>query len=219
MPMHDDQRWTDYMLRHPLKTHKAKITIAGGTTVFEVKISVLKLNKMSRYVVIFNDISAMHTQTMTDPLTQIPNRLHFTMVYQHAITIAHREKQDLGVLFFDIDYFKNVNDQFGHLAGDMVLKRIGAIVRQRIRHSDIVARWGGEEFVLLLPQTNLDEAAKVAETLRRSIDETLFDEVGKVTCSFGVAVLREDEDGEHLLNRADGLLYEAKAKGRNRVMF
>jgi diguanylate cyclase len=219
MPMHDDQRWTEYMLAHPLKTHKAKITVDGITTVFEVKISSMKLNEIRRYVVIFNDISSMHTQTMTDPLTQIPNRLHFTMVYQHAISLADREKEPLGVIFFDIDHFKRVNDHFGHLVGDAVLKQIAAIVRKRIRQSDMVARWGGEEFVLLLPKTDLDEAAKVAEMLRKAIDGTSFEVVGNVTCSFGVAQLEEDENGEHLLNRADTLLYEAKENGRNRVVW
>lgn len=216
--MHDDQRWTEYMLDHPIKTHKAKITVDGITTIFEVRISVLKVNEKRRYVVIFNDISTMQMQTMTDPLTQIPNRLHFTMVYQHAINIAQRGKERLGVVFFDIDHFKDVNDQYGHLLGDTVLKQIAGIVQQRIRQSDIVARWGGEEFVLLLPQTDLDEALKVAEMLRSVIDEKSFEGVGNVTCSFGVAILQEDEDAEHLLNRADELLYEAKANGRNRVV-
>jgi diguanylate cyclase (GGDEF)-like protein len=218
MPMRNDKRWTEYMLDHPLKTHKAKMTLDGITTIFEVRISVLKMNDKSRYVVIFNDISTMQMQTMTDPLTQIPNRLHFTMVYEHAINIAQRGREPLGVVFFDIDHFKDVNDRFGHLVGDVVLKEIAAIVRQRIRRSDIVARWGGEEFVLLLPQTDFDEAIKVAQMLRSVIDQHSFEGVGNVTCSFGVAILEEDENGDELLNRADALLYEAKASGRNRVV-
>lgn len=218
MPMHDDQRWTEYMIDHPLKVHKAKITFNGLTTIFEVRISVLKVNDETRYVVIFNDISMMQMQTMTDALTGVPNRLHFTMVYQHAINMARRGEKPLGIIFFDIDYFKNVNDHYGHLVGDSVLKQIAALVRQRIRKSDIIARWGGEEFVLLLPDSELDEAIKVAQLLRKVIDEENFESVGNITCSFGVAVLEENEDAEHLLNRADQLLYEAKANGRNRVV-
>lgn len=218
MPMHDDQRWTEYMIDHPLKVHKAKITFNGLTTIFEVRISVLKVNDETRYVVIFNDISMMQMQTMTDALTGVPNRLHFTMVYQHAINMARRGEKPLGIIFFDIDYFKNVNDHYGHLVGDSVLKQIAALVRQRIRKSDIIARWGGEEFVLLLPDSELDEAIKVAQLLRKVIDEENFESVGNITCSFGVAVLEENEDAEHLLNRADELLYEAKANGRNRVV-
>jgi len=217
MPMHDDQRWTEYMLNHPLKSHKAKITKEGNTSIFEVRISVLKVNEEIRYVVIFNDISTMQFQTMTDSLTQIPNRLHFAMVYQHIIQVAKRGNKPLSLVFFDIDHFKDVNDHHGHIIGDRVLKQITSLVSQRIRRSDIVARWGGEEFVLLLPDTDLDEAIKVAEMLRNVIDTKVFDQVGNITCSFGVAQLEEEEDGEHLLNRADGLLYESKMSGRNRV--
>jgi len=217
MPMHDDQRWTEYMLNHPLKSHKAKITKEGNTSIFEVRISVLKVNEEIRYVVIFNDISTMQFQTMTDSLTQIPNRLHFAMVYQHIIQVAKRGNKPLSLVFFDIDHFKDVNDHHGHIIGDRVLKQITSLVSQRIRRSDIVARWGGEEFVLLLPDTDLDEAIKVAEMLRNVIDKKVFDQVGNITCSFGVAQLEDEEDGEHLLNRADGLLYESKMNGRNRV--
>lgn len=219
MPMHNDQRWTEYMLEHPLQTHKAKITVEGVTTVFEVRISVLKVNDERRYVVIFNDISTMQIQTMTDPLTMLANRLHFKMVYQHTVNIARRTEKPLGVIFFDIDHFKNVNDQYGHLQGDMILKQIASIVRQRTRKSDIIARWGGEEFVLLLPDTSLDEAINVAEMLRRAIDTEEFETVGNVTCSFGVAILEENEEGEALLKRADERLYEAKENGRNKVVY
>jgi len=219
MPMRNDQRWTEYMLEHPLKIHKAKITINGHTTIFEVRISVLKVNDETRYVVIFNDISTLQMQTLTDPLTKIPNRLHFTMVYQHSINMARRGENPLSIIFFDIDHFKNVNDHYGHLIGDKVLNQIASLVRQRIRKSDIIARWGGEEFVLLLPDTELDETIKVAEILRKAIDDEEFEEVGNITCSFGVAVLEGNEDAEHLLNRADALLYEAKENGRNKVVY
>jgi diguanylate cyclase len=219
MPMRNDQRWTEYMLEHPLKIHKAKITIKNVTTVFEVRISVLKVNDEARYVVIFNDISTMQMQTLTDPLTNIPNRLHFTMVYKHSINMARRGEKPLSLLFFDIDHFKNVNDTYGHLIGDEILRQITSLVSQRIRKSDLVARWGGEEFILLLPDSDLDEAIKVAEVLRRVIDEENFEVAGHVTCSFGVAALEENEGAEHLLNRADGLLYEAKNNGRNKVVY
>lgn len=219
MPVHDDQLWTDYMLDHPLKIHKAKITVEGVTTVFEVRISVLKLNDQRRYVVIFNDISTMQIQTMTDPLTTLANRLHFTMVYQHAVHTARRTEKPLGVVFFDIDHFKKVNDKYGHLIGDAVLKQIASIVHQRVRKSDIIARWGGEEFVLLLPDTEIEEAINIADILRKAIDAEEFETVGNVTCSFGVATLEDNEDAEQLLKRADERLYEAKENGRNKVIY
>lgn len=218
MPMRDDRRWTEYMLAHPLKSHKAKMTVDEVTTVFDVRISVLQVSDDIRYVVIFNDISTMQQQTMTDPLTQIPNRLHFAMVFQHIIQVAKRGDKPLSIVFFDIDHFKEVNDRCGHLIGDMVLKQLAKIVAERIRRSDIVARWGGEEFVLLLPDTDLSEAINVAEMLRRVIYQTHFERVDSITCSFGVAKLEGDEDADDLLNRADALLYRAKTNGRNRVI-
>lgn len=219
MPMIDDQRWTEYMLLHPLKIHKAKITLGHVTTIFEVRISVLKVSDDTRYVVIFNDISTMQRQTMTDPLTQIPNRFHFTMVFDHIIQVAKRGEKPLSIVFFDIDHFKDVNDRYGHLVGDTVLKEIATMVSQRIRRSDIVARWGGEEFVLLLPDTDLDEAVRVADMLKNGLNDKDFDHIGNITCSFGVAVLEANEDAQHFLSRADQLLYEAKNTGRNKVVY
>lgn len=219
MPMKDDQVWTEYMLDHPLKMHKAKITVNDLTTIFEVRISVLKVNQETRYVVIFNDISAMQLQTMIDPLTKIPNRFHFTMVYEHTIRMSQRSDTDLSVIFFDIDHFKDVNDTYGHLVGDIILQNISELVSQEIRRSDFVARWGGEEFVILLPDTDLGEAVHVAEMIRVAINDHFFQEVEHLTCSFGVVSLQAFEEGSHLLNRADELLYEAKKGGRNKVVY
>lgn len=219
MPMRNDQRWTQFMLEHPHKTHKAKITLNGVSTVFEVRISVLNLNDTVRYVVIFNDISAMQQLSMSDPLTGAANRLHFSMVYSHAINVARRSKKPLTLIFIDIDHFKKVNDTFGHFIGDVVLKRISEIVSNRIRNSDIFARWGGEEFVLLLPDTPLDEAIGVAKSLKEAISSEEFEVVGMVTCSFGIAMLQENETDEELLKRSDAKLYEAKETGRNKIVY
>ncbi|HZF69884.1 diguanylate cyclase [Sulfuricurvum sp.] len=218
MPMLNEQRWTDYVSDHPLIDHKVKITIDHKTTIFDVKLSVLRFQEEKRYVVIFTDISSMQSISMTDPLTGIANRLHFTMVYEHAINVAFREKRPLGVIFFDIDYFKHINDKYGHLAGDKVLKHISQVVSKRLRKSDIFARWGGEEFVALLPDTSFEESYQIAETLRQTIEAENFEIAGKITCSFGVAMLEENESADMLLKRADELLYEAKASGRNRVI-
>ncbi|MFA6630555.1 MAG: GGDEF domain-containing protein, partial [Sulfuricurvum sp.] len=139
------------------------------------------------------------------------------MVYKHAINVAVREQRPLGVIFFDIDHFKRVNDEYGHLIGDEVLKDIAALVKRRLRKSDIFARWGGEEFIILLPDTPLDESRMIAKTLRIAIELENFENVGRLTCSFGVATLHENESPEGLLQRVDELLYRAKSKGRNRV--
>lgn len=218
MPTLNDQRWTEYIVDHPLIHHKAKITMEGKTTIFDVKLSLLRFKEESRYVVIFTDISSMQSISVTDPLTCVANRLHFTMVYEHTINVVRREQNSLGVIFFDIDHFKRVNDDCGHLMGDRVLKHIATLVKQKIRKSDIVARWGGEEFVVLLPNTPLEETILLAESLRRTIEMEYFETVDKITCSFGVAALGENESGEALLKRADDLMYEAKESGRNKVV-
>jgi diguanylate cyclase (GGDEF)-like protein len=218
MPMLNDQRWTEYISDHPLINHKAKITMDDKTTIFDVKLSLLKFKEKFRYVVIFTDISSMQSISMTDPLTGIANRLHFTMVYEHAINVALREQLPLGIIFFDIDYFKRVNDFYGHLTGDKILKDIANLVKQRLRKSDIYARWGGEEFIILLPDTSLEETFQVAEMLRSTIESEPFEVVGNITCSFGITVLRDNESAEMLLKRVDGLLYKAKEDGRNRIV-
>jgi diguanylate cyclase (GGDEF)-like protein len=218
LSMRDNQRWTEYIMNNPFINHKAKITIDDKTTIFDVKLSLLQYKEESRYVVIFTDISSIQSISMTDPLTGVANRLHFTMVYTHVINVARRDKTPLGVIFFDIDHFKWINDKYGHLAGDKVLIHIAALVKERLRKSDIIARWGGEEFIILLPATSLEETSQVAETLRGAIEAEMFDEIGKMTCSFGVAVLGDDESDDDLLKRADEFLYQAKTAGRNRVI-
>lgn len=129
--------------------------------------------------------------------------------------MLHFEK----IIFFDIDHFKRVNDTYGHLAGDMVLKQLASLISLRIRNSDIFARWGGEEFILLLPDTSLNEAIGVAKVLKDAIAAEAFETVGKVTCSFGVAVLQDDQSHENLLKRSDEKLYEAKESGRDKIVY
>jgi diguanylate cyclase (GGDEF)-like protein len=216
--MLNDQRWTEYISDHPLINHKAKITMEDKTTIFDVKLSVLRFKEENRYVVVFTDISSMQSISMTDPLTGIANRLHFSMVYEHSINVALREKLPLGIIFFDIDHFKRVNDIYGHLSGDKILKNIAELVKQRLRKSDIFARWGGEEFIILLPDTSLEEASQVAEMLRITIESEMFDGVGNITCSFGITVLRDNESADTLLKRVDELLYQAKEGGRNTIV-
>ncbi|MDO9055361.1 MAG: diguanylate cyclase [Sulfuricurvum sp.] len=219
LPMVNDQRWSEYISDHPYVHHKAKITIEGKTTIFEVKLSVLRFHQEKRYVVIFTDISSIQARSMTDPLTGVANRLHFTMVFQHTINMALRDQKSLGVIFFDIDHFKEVNDLYGHLIGDEALKHIAGLVKQRLRKSDIIARWGGEEFIILLPDSSLEETLSVGEIIRQTIELENFERVGRITCSFGVAALKNDESSEELLTRLDKLLYKAKESGRNRVVY
>ncbi len=120
-------------------------------------------------------------------------------------------------MILDLDHFKEINDSYGHPVGDMVLKEIAGILKNNVRGCDTAGRWGGEEFLIVLPQTDLYNAMAAAEKIRSVMEETEFSVAGHVTCSFGVASVRKDDDQDKLLSRADKALYEAKNSGRNRV--
>jgi diguanylate cyclase (GGDEF)-like protein len=118
----------------------------------------------------------------------------------------------------DIDYFKNINDTHGHIAGDKVLKTFCNVVKAKIRNTDIFARWGGEEFIIVCPNTKLENALIIAENLRKLVKNTTFEGVKGITCSFGVAEFKQYETLDSLIKRADNALYTAKANGRDRVV-
>ena len=141
----------------------------------------------------------------------------FNDLFKTEHSYARRYKGALSIALMDIDHFKDINDTYGHNIGDMVLTEIAALVRSHIRESDIVARWGGEEFVILFPHTNPDEAYAVAEKLRILLEAYAFEEIGRLTCSFGVGSVAYDDTLANAVDRADASLYEAKRNGRNRV--
>lgn len=153
----------------------------------------------------------------TDRLTGTYNRTKFIEVMPVEIARAKRYNRLLSLSIFDIDHFKKVNDTFGHSAGDDVLKIIADIARKNMRATSYLFRWGGEEFVILVPETASHGAGIQAEHIRKAIESYEFDAVGKVTVSFGVTQFREDDTVDTLLSRADSALYRAKSSGRNRV--
>ncbi len=154
----------------------------------------------------------------TDPLTKIANRNSFNIILEKSIHLSLRYKLPLSIVFFDIDHFKKINDTFGHDAGDTVLTGISSLLNQKIRSSDTFARWGGEEFIIILPETESSNAKKLAEKFRRLIEDYKFLPNAKVTCSFGVTHLHEDDDENSLFKRVDSALSSAKKLGRNKVV-
>jgi diguanylate cyclase (GGDEF)-like protein len=158
---------------------------------------------------------------VTDPLTGLFNRRHFTIRLEEEIGRAVREHSSLTILVVDVDYFKSVNDRFGHAAGDAVLRGISVVIRRSVRFFDVCARMGGDEFVVALQGTQ-DNALQTAERLRRRVEswrpaEDLPADM-RVTVSIGLATLRpETPDAKELLARADRALYSAKFAGRNRL--
>ena len=156
-----------------------------------------------------------------DVLTELANRRHFTDRANRLLARCRRENAPAALLVFDIDRFKLINDRYGHAAGDHVLCRLAALCREVLRPDDLIARWGGEEFVALLPRLELDAASGIAERLRRAVAGMLI-RLGEVdfgfTISIGLVACGPDETLEELINRADGVLYEAKLQGRDRVV-
>ncbi|HVW65802.1 MAG TPA: diguanylate cyclase [Nitrosospira sp.] len=165
----------------------------------------------------------LQKQIITDPLTDLYNRRFLQEYLPQEIAKAKRSSSSLAVLMFDLDFFKRINDVFGHEAGDAFLKGVAMLLQGCIRESDIVCRYGGEEFVLILSGASLDGAIKKAEKIRKAVlelDLTIRGKpLGKVSTSIGVAVYPEHGTGmEALLRAADEALYEAKENGRNRVV-
>jgi len=153
----------------------------------------------------------------TDPLTGLYNRTYMESFANLLIDESKRYDFLFSLIIFDLDDFKNVNDTFGHQAGDYVLKKVAEIATVLIRTSDRVGRWGGEEFLILLPQTSYTQAKELAEQLRIGFSIFHFDGVGSKTASFGVASLEADDTLFSLIAKADRALYKAKGSGKNRV--
>ena len=160
-------------------------------------------------------------EASTDALTGIGNRRKLFEQADHFFRISKRYFNPFSMVICDIDHFKNVNDSFGHDAGDFFLKEIANILKLELRSEDVLARYGGEEFVILLPETKSKEAIIASERIRRIIEKTEFD-FGKkkifMTCSFGISSYKKsDKSVLDIIKRADKALYKSKAQGRNRV--
>ena len=138
---------------------------------------------------------------------------------EEEISKYKRYKIPFSVLLIDVDFFKKINDTYGHDKGDFVIKRISNLLKQNIRDSDICARWGGEEFLILVPNNNLDGALILANNLKELIEKNNFEIKKNVTISIGVSTFDENSSLEKLLKSADIALYKAKENGRNRTEF
>jgi diguanylate cyclase (GGDEF)-like protein len=160
--------------------------------------------------------------TTVDGLTQVYNKRYFIETLEREIGRAQRYRRDLSLIMFDIDHFKQINDTYGHLAGDHVLKQLAAVIKSRIRREDILARYGGEEFSIVLPEIDNYNSLQFAEKIRKLTEKAVFkfeDTEIPVTISIGVASLTPEVlDPQEFVRQADQHLYDAKAQGRNRVV-
>ncbi len=152
-----------------------------------------------------------------DGLTSLFNRYYFMKQIVHFITISKRYNEPLSLIFIDVDFFKNINDTYGHQVGDEVLIELASMIKADLRESDSAYRYGGEEFVVISTHTKADKALILAERFRKKVENHPFSKVKKVTLSLGITELKESDDVISLIKRADDAMYLAKSAGRNQV--
>lgn len=196
----------------------------GNTFPIELSVAMWKIGERTFYSGIIRDITKrkqmekdLERIATTDRLTQTFNRTKFHEVMQRELERTKRYNHPLSMIMFDIDHFKKVNDTHGHAVGDYVLQTLTQIVKANLREIDYLVRWGGEEFMIITPDTDIKRAEVLAERIRKATENHQFDHVGRVTISLGVTQFRSDDTEDSFIQRVDDAMYQAKQKGRNRV--
>ena len=220
----DGKYWLQFLIEHPVKENKAKVVYKSKEWYFKVYINTIKnRDKENHYVVVLNDVTTLEKQrkelekaSLTDPLTEIGNRRYFNVELDNEIIRSKRYSVPLSIIMFDIDHFKKVNDHYGHDIGDLVLKEIVNVVKKKLRQTDIFCRVGGEEFMVILPETEASHSYQIAEKIRKLVESYSKESIPKITISLGVVQLLYEDNRDSLLIRVDKVLYEAKNSGRNR---
>lgn len=190
------------------------------TELEETKQQLRNINKAMKHKVdeLYSMTNTLEQKAYKDNLTGINNRENFEEIFSLEISTTKLNKSVLSLMIFDVDNFKLVNDTYGHQAGDILLKDLVTLIESNIKNGDVFARWGGEEFVILTPSTEINGAYNLAENLRKLVQSYVFNYVGNnLTVSFGIAQLSKDDTKKTLFEKADKALYEAKKNGRNRT--
>lgn len=164
-----------------------------------------------------NNILKLEKLAKTDKLSGLYNRAFLDDIIESEIERSNRYETKFSLIFIDIDNFKKINDMYGHHIGDAVIIDFASLLKSNIRKTDIVGRWGGEEFLIISFQNNIDGVLTSAEFLRKKTEEFFFKDIGHITASFGVSIFHKGDDGNSLINRADAAMYKAKNGGKNRV--
>ncbi len=173
-----------------------------------------KQQTLHRYRLLHERNTRLQRLAYIDPLTQVANRHRIEQVLEAELAVASRHGSPLAVLLFDVDHFKPINDTYGHDVGDKVLHRVAQQVQSHLRDTDHLGRWGGEEFIAVVPGCDLSQAQGLAWRMCRALAQCHIDPVGQVTASFGVAACQPDDSGRQLVRRADLAMYRAKRAGR-----
>jgi len=221
--LNEEADWIEQIER--LKSNKRLIAMQdtkGEECVFLISLehiqksnhTVISLVEVTTLAIEKNDLKK---KAYHDTLTKVHNRSYFEETFCHEMMHQKEQETHLSFMMLDIDKFKVINDTYGHQVGDDILVELAQLVESKTRKTDSFARWGGEEFVMILPQTTLEMALRVAENLREIISSHTFSHNLSITCSFGVASLGEGESQKSVMKRADDALYKAKEAGRNRV--
>jgi diguanylate cyclase (GGDEF)-like protein len=220
----EPRQWATF----PLKADGHTVGVLGievgnrGITAREWRMLTALAGVLGRALKTSEAFEAMREATLVDPLTGCATRAEGLRRFEAELRRAERSKTSVAVLMIDLDHFKSINDRFGHNTGDAVLSAVGETLLGTLRASDIRSRWGGEEFLVVLPESTIERASSAAESLRQRIAATSVrdgDNTVRVTTSIGITLVRPGEiDIPRLLGRADTALYQAKSEGRNRVM-
>jgi diguanylate cyclase (GGDEF)-like protein len=220
-----EETWLDQLLSQPGRPRKVLVQRAGdeATTVFLAMLKAIPRTP-PLYVVNLTNVTDMETESRRfehlatiDPLTGILNRIKIVEALKQEVARCRRYGGALSLVLLDIDHFKQINDTHGHQTGDQVLVDLAQVIQANVRVTDVFARWGGEEFIVLAPQTDLVGARRLAEHLRSIIEAHGFPAIEHLTCSFGVSEFGEDKNVDLLIKEADTALYDAKRSGRNCV--
>jgi|GEM_PF-4582306 len=213
----EDKSWVEYVVSYPKETHKVIIEKDNVEYMFLVNATAYTETEKRNYIVVFENITEIEKIAHTDQLTKLANRLKIDEMLERCFQSGKRYQRVFTVILIDIDFFKKINDNLGHLAGDEVLKEISKILNTLTRNVDLVGRWGGEEFIIVSKETNVDGAYAMAEKIRKAVELHTFLSDIKVTISLGISEYKDNESIDELVKRADDALYRAKENGRNRV--
>lgn len=216
--------WTDFLYDRPEKRRMVSLVNQSGE-LRDFEITLKKIENQAEYIIVFTDITSHISEkeeykyfAYHDHLTKIYNRQKFDESFVREIENKMRYGDHLSVILIDIDHFKQVNDTYGHIVGDLVLIALVHILGQKLRINDILARWGGEEFIILLPRTDMDDAYAKALELRQSVESFSDKELPKITISAGVTEFTDTDTSDTCLRRVDEALFMAKEKRNAAVL-
>ncbi len=220
---------TDNLIETLKNTEKTKRVVQMKNYKGEICTLAIKIDKLededNQHVIVLSDITKLQQRAEKfkkraniDALTGVYGRSKFDELYHSEFSRSTRYLNPLTIIFIDIDHFKIINDTHGHDVGDEILKVFAKLISSNRREFDIFARWGGEEFILMLPQTNINDGYKLGEKIRKTIASYEFDKAASLTCSIGLSMLNKGDTKETLIKRADNALYKAKTTGRNKTI-